>query len=54
MTGTVHEDQCTFMIMSRKSLLRMENFSDKMVQKIKTRILYWKTFLFTKILFSMR
>jgi len=51
-TGTLHEDQCTFMITSRYSLLRVENVSDKVVQKIKTQILNW--FFFSKIVSSMR
>jgi len=29
MTGTVHEDQYTFLIISRSVLLRMRNVSDK-------------------------
>jgi len=28
-TGTLNEDLCTFMIMSRSLLLRMRNISDK-------------------------
>jgi len=29
MTATLHEDQYTFLIMSRAVILRMKNFSDK-------------------------
>jgi len=38
MTGTFHEDQYTFVIISRKICLRMKIYSDKFVEKIKTRI----------------
>jgi hypothetical protein len=38
-TGTLHEDLCTFVIISRWILLRIRNFSDKIVEKIKTHIL---------------
>ena len=41
--GTLHEDQQTFM-MSRSILLRMRNISDKIVEKIKTHILWSITF----------
>ena len=43
-TGTLHEYQYTFLIISRPVLLRMRNFSDKIVEKIKTRILYSMNF----------
>ena len=36
MTGTLHEDQYTFLITSRSFLLRMRNISDKSLKKIKT------------------
>jgi hypothetical protein len=42
--GTLHEDLCTFMIISRWILLRIRNVSDKIVQKIKTHILCSITF----------
>jgi hypothetical protein len=38
-TGTLHKDLCTFVIMSRPVLLRMRNVSNKAVEKIKPRIL---------------
>ena len=44
MAGTLHEDLCTFMIVSRSGLPRMTKFSEKFVGKIKTRILYSITF----------
>ena len=44
----------TFMTISRSILLRMRNFSDKDVEKIKTHILYSVTFFFSKILSFMR
>jgi hypothetical protein len=43
-TGTLHEDRCTFMIISLSTLLRMRSFSDKVVTKIKTHILCSTTF----------
>jgi hypothetical protein len=49
-TSTLHEDQYTFFIVSRKVLLRMRNVSDKSCIKIKTYILYSITFIsFSKI-----
>jgi len=42
MTGSLHEDLCRFI--SRVILLRIRNFSDKVVQKIKTHILCSITF----------
>jgi hypothetical protein len=38
-TGTVHEDQYTFLTISRSVLLRMRNVSDKFAEKIETHIL---------------
>jgi len=38
-TGTLHEGQYTFLILSRSVLFRMRNVSDKVVEKTKTRIL---------------
>jgi len=37
--GTLHEDQNTFVIISRSVLRRMRNVSDKVVEKPKTYIL---------------
>ena len=37
-TGTLQEDWCTFMIMSRSVLLGMKNVSDKTVQNIETHV----------------
>ena len=37
--GTLHDDQYTFLIISRSFLLRMENVPDKILEKIKTHIL---------------
>jgi len=37
--GTLYEDQYTFLIISSSLLLRIENISDKAVEKIKTHIL---------------
>jgi len=52
-TGTLLEDVCTFMIISRLILLRMRNISDRIVEKIKTHILYSIT-CFSKILPCVR
>jgi hypothetical protein len=38
-TGILHEDLCTFMIISRSVLLGMRNVLDKFVEKIKTHVL---------------
>jgi len=35
-TGTLHEDVCTFMTIPRGILLRMRDVSDKTVEKINT------------------
>jgi hypothetical protein len=45
MTGTLHEDVCTFMIIRCWILLRMRNISEKFVEKIKINMLYSITFL---------
>jgi len=47
-TGALREDQCIFIVICRSTLLRMINFSDKIVEKIKTPILYSITFTFLK------
>jgi hypothetical protein len=44
--GYLLEDQCTFIIMCRLILDRVRNISDKVVQKIKTHILYSRFFFF--------
>jgi hypothetical protein len=46
--GTLHEDQCTFMVICRSVILRMRNCSDKFVEKIKTHILCPITFIVFK------
>ena len=51
--GTVHADLCTFVIISGSILRTMRNASDKVVEEIKTHILYSIT-LFPKILTFMR
>jgi hypothetical protein len=38
-TGTLHEDQYTFVTISRSVLLKMRNVSDKIVEKFKAHIL---------------
>ena len=42
--GTLHQDRCTFLIISRSFLLRMRNVSYKVVKEIKTLILCSITF----------
>jgi hypothetical protein len=42
-TGTLHEDQYTFLFISRSVLLRIRNVSDRFVGKFKTNILCSKT-----------
>ena len=39
-TGTLHEDPYTFLIITRWILLRMRNVLDKIIEKIKTTILW--------------
>jgi hypothetical protein len=43
-TGTLHEDLCTFMVISRLNLYRIGNFTDISVENTKTHILYSITF----------
>ena len=42
--GTIHENQFTFIIISRSVLLRMKNISDEFVEKIKTNFTFSKFF----------
>ena len=44
--GTLHEDLCTFMIISRWIIFRMRNVSCKTLEEIKTHILCSVTFVF--------
>jgi hypothetical protein len=50
-TGTVHEDQCKSVIISRSALLRIKMFQANIVEKIKTQFLIQ---LFSKIVTFMR
>jgi hypothetical protein len=52
-TGPLHEDPCTFMVISRWILYRMRCFRNKIVGKIKTHI-YLISFFFPKIILCMR
>jgi hypothetical protein len=45
-TGTSLEDLFIFMIISRWIILKMRNFSDKFVEKIKTHFIFYKLFFF--------
>jgi hypothetical protein len=39
MTGTLREDLCIIMVISRRSFLTIRNVSDKIIENIKTHIL---------------
>jgi hypothetical protein len=39
-TGTLHEDQYMFLILSLSVLLRMINVADRVVEKVKTHCMY--------------
>jgi DNA-directed RNA polymerase subunit L len=43
-TGTLHKEQYTFMILFRSVILRMRNVEKQIVEKIKTHILHSITF----------
>jgi hypothetical protein len=43
-TLALHEDKCTFLVISRSVLNRMRKYRSKIVEKIKTHILYSVTF----------
>ena len=45
-TGTLHEYQYSFLIITRSILLGMRNLKTEIVEKIKTHILYSITFFF--------
>jgi len=56
-TSTLHEDQYTFLLISRSILLRIRNVSDKFVEKIKTHILCsitgFRNFAFYEIMWKI-
>jgi hypothetical protein len=52
-TGTLHEDQYTYLIISRSLLLRIINISDKIGEKIKTRILCLVTIFLNSALYGI-
>jgi len=54
MTGTLHEEQYTFLIISRSFLLRMRNVSDTFVAEIKTQNFMFCNFFFSKNVPFMR
>jgi hypothetical protein len=43
-TGTLHEDLCTFVIVSRRILLRMRNVSDKSCRENKKKKFIFNNF----------
>jgi hypothetical protein len=49
MKGTLHEDQCTFFIISRSFLLRMRNISDKSCRENQNTHFVFSNFFFLKI-----
>jgi len=50
--GTLHEDQYTFMIVSRSLLLRMRNTSEKTFRENQNTIIY--SIIFAKVVPAMR
>jgi len=50
-TCTLHEDHYTFMVISLSILLRLGDVSYKIIEKIKTHILYSVTFFPKVVLF---
>jgi hypothetical protein len=52
-TGTLHKDQCRFMIISHSILLRMRKFSDGFADDITTRILWSMTFFENRAAFEI-
>ena len=51
-TDTVHGDDYTFLIILPSILLRMRNISDKVVEKIRTHILFFYFYFFENGAFS--
>jgi hypothetical protein len=43
-TGTLHEDLCTFVMIYRTILLRMRNVLNRIVEKIKTHCMFYNFF----------
>ena len=50
-TGTLHEDQYTFIVISSRNILRKRNVSDKFVTKIKTHFKFNNVFFFENLAF---
>jgi hypothetical protein len=48
MSGTLHEDLCTFMIISRLILLRMRNVTDKSYREDQNTHFIFKTYSFSE------
>ena len=51
--STLHEDRCTFMVISCWILLRMRNVSDKFVQKIKTHFVFNNFFFENRVVYEV-
>ena len=47
-TLPLHEDKCTFLVISRSVLNRMRKYQNKIVEKIRTHILYSVTFFINR------
>jgi len=52
-TGTLHEDQFTFLIKSRSVLLRMRHVSDRFVEEIKTHTVFRKFFFENRAVYGI-
>jgi hypothetical protein len=51
--GCLHEDLCTFMIISRTFVLKIRVFYTKVIEKIKTRILCSITFAENRAIYEI-
>jgi hypothetical protein len=49
MTDTLHEDQCTFMIVSHRFILEMRNVLDKSCREYRNIHFMFDVFFFSKI-----
>jgi hypothetical protein len=53
MTGSLYEDQFTFLIIFRSNLFGIKNVSENVVEKIKTPYLFSTNFFTPKIFYFM-
>jgi hypothetical protein len=54
MTGTLHEDQYTFLAISRSFLLRLRNFSDILLENITIHVSYSVTFFENRAVYEIK